>query len=157
MKRSVLGVLAVGAIGLLDLTTLDFASATVYRCIGPSGKSIYTDSPAQLNQCTPVHTGSASESVSTPSSSQISPNIPNTMPGSPSQPAPPPDAMVNLPTEASVLAPATAGGDRANERCLPGLNPLNPFTVTCQPPDAAPPPSPPMPPMPPMPPPQISP
>src|SRR5437016_9753236 len=43
------------ALGLVTLMVAQSASALMYECLDPSGRSIFTDSPSQADHCVVVH------------------------------------------------------------------------------------------------------
>lgn len=110
--------------------------AAVYRCLDHAGVSIYTDSPAQLDHCAPLGSASSAtttiRSVDAGHSTVAGPDpwtvAPATMPPeeSPSDPLPGQPAMGASP-------PAAVPSTEASGACIPGINPLNPFTVVCGP------------------------
>ena len=112
--------------------------AGLYECRDPSGAPIYTDSPAQLEHCQPVASGGASRLGlvgGTPPSSSPAPAGAGTEP-TPPFPSPPvfspgtPDAGSPTITPTGGLAPSsgTPAGVSEEVPCIPGVNPLNPFS-----------------------------
>lgn len=116
--------------------------AAVYRCVDGTGNSIFTDSPAQLDQCAPLQTGHAS-SVTTTIRSVEPGHVPAVTPTAPDLSTTLPTATVpgDTPSDSALSQPVTAASPPAvvpsadgSVRCAPGINPLNPLTVVCGPP-----------------------
>ena len=118
------------------------ASAGLYECHDPSGAPIYTDSPAQLERCQPVASGDTSRLGLVGGTSPSTPPAPE-----PINSFPPPEAPAPLipdPGSATIAPPGgLAGGTSDAPPCVPGINPLNPFSgPPCDtPPHTAPPPT----------------
>jgi len=117
------------------------AYAAVYRCIDGTGSSIFTDSPAQLDQCAPLLTGNASSvattirSVEPGHTATVTPTALDPSMTVPAAIAPgdtPFDPGFTQPAT-SVSSPAVVPNADAFVRCIPGVNPLNPLTVLCGP------------------------
>ena len=141
MKRSICWMTILGGNSLASFLYSDPAQAMFYRCLQPSGGSIYTDSPVQLDQCTLVPDGN--DSVSTVGGSQNggpvfsappSYPLPDPMMAHPS-PIPAPMefslGMPNVPPLNQNLMPPEAATTQSTVTCTPGLNPLNPMTMRC--------------------------
>ena len=117
-------------------------TAGLYECRDESGAAIYTDSPAQLDRCQPVASGGTSRlglvGGTLPSSSPA-PSVaaPEPAPSYPPSPVPFPIAPgAGLPAIAPPegLVPSGGypagfvGGASEGPPCVPGINPLNPYS-----------------------------
>lgn len=99
-------VLIAATLGLSGLT--DRTSAATFECVDPSGRKVFTDSPAQLEKCTPLALGGkAGPSASfTPSPPPVTPETFTPSPSFstpampvPAQPEPPQDYAAPMPPE----------------------------------------------------------
>lgn len=132
------------------------ASATMYECAGAGGTRIYTDSPAQLKNCTSLGGGGASQGGPTgmplPAPAMPSPALmpmptdsqqgvdlnkaPSYFPGAMvPPPGTPPVADRDIGLPPIPPAPmAAAPGESAPARCSSSINPFNPLmAVPCAP------------------------
>jgi len=126
-------------LGLL-LASSETTAGSLYRCVTNNEGTIYTDNPAQLEQCSPITASGAVTSLAT-----VSSGGPPT--GAPPDPLPmtqmPPDTTVMMPPPGS--PPPTIDAPPPNtmpnsQPCPVGLNPLNPFSAPpCPTTDATPP------------------
>ena len=111
------------AMSLAGLLFTHEATAGLYQCRTDDGL-VYTDTPAQLKQCTPLgqHSGSGSLGlVGGPTTG----TTPATAPVLPQPMSPPPlDASPMLPPPPSAPPSETA----APTPCTTGINPLNPLS-----------------------------
>ena len=104
------------------------ASAGLYECRNPAGAPIFTDSPAQLEHCQPVASGGTSQSA--PQAPEPIPSYPPPEAPSPISPDPGSSAIASP----GGLAPSggypagVPGGSSEDPPCMPGINPLNPFS-----------------------------
>jgi len=143
-------VFIVGAMcSLACLLAVQPGRATLYQCESPSGGSLYTDSPTQLQRCTPIATSSAGAPPSAPVYVPPPPYIPAAVPSAessmshmPVSEASPPMGPEALPSEGSPMPSApgapTPSALQAIQPCMPSMNPLNPMGWTnCPPPNAA--------------------
>lgn len=104
------------------------SAASLYECHNESGKSLYTDSPAQLDQCKPVQFGQP-HNVANPSSGTAAMQ-PDVQPAA-STPVPADNGVVTQ--AASQDSAVTNGPSPTTGGCPAGLNPLNPFSSpACQ-------------------------
>jgi hypothetical protein len=128
-----------GLVGLVMLATIwapGSSRAGFYECRAASGAPIYTDSPAQLDQCRPVASGGSSHVGLVGGASSAPTPLPTPAPiTSPSMPLPtrPSDPQWHVPELSDGLIPPStspgglADGSAGAPPCLPGINPLNPF------------------------------
>ena len=162
MKRARIHCAIVAAAGLSMAAGVCEVSATMYECGGKTGPRIFTDSPAQLENCVPLggpnssgaNVGGANYAVpaAPPPYSTVPP--PPVMPANAGQPvdldkppsyfpqpmplppgAPPaPDREIGLP--ASPPEPHAAATPEATgpQRCASSINPFNPLMTTPCPP-----------------------
>jgi hypothetical protein len=120
--------------GLLLLTMLaggSPAGATMYQCVDASGAMVYTDSAAQLRNCTVLNLGMASgPSPARPSAPMNEPVMPEpAVPLPPEYPVSAPEGMM------SAEAPVPVAPPPAAQPCSPAVNPFNPFAgPPCPPP-----------------------
>lgn len=125
-KRSFSIWVTVSLVGLLFLT--QNAAGELYQCRTNDGL-IYTDTPAQLTQCTPVGQNGDTSSVG--------------VVGGPTTETVPPPAVVPLPPQPQSGSPSTSDASQAvsplpstptsealpSAPCVPGINPFNPLTA----------------------------
>ncbi len=124
-------------LGLL-LAGSETSAGALYRCVTSTEGTIYTDNPAQLEQCAPITASGAVTSLATVSS------------GGPPAGAPPdPLPVTQTPSDptASMLPPGSSpqmidvpspSATSNSPPCPVGLNPLNPFSAPpCPTADAA--------------------
>ncbi len=134
-------------IGLSMFMGAEPSGATVYRCTGPSDSLIFTDSPTQQEQCTPLPNLSPPPTTSGSGSSGRGPgdSMPFSGTGVTEVPVPeserPPDAgkieTQAIPPPQNTAAPEPAGqesgsmfgakGDGDSQKRLLYINPLNPL------------------------------
>ena len=103
---------------------------TLYHCETPDHRMVYTDSPAQLDQCMPVTFTQPHSTVNTnpggtasPPEPAITSQIPASGSPAESPAAPSTTSETSQPVSAAPAAPP----------CQPGLNPLNPLSAPpCQ-------------------------
>jgi len=103
-------------------------AGSLYRCVTDTEGTIYTDNPAQLEQCAPITANGAVTSLAT-----VSSGVPPT--GAPSDPPPmtqaPPEPSVVMsppgssPQKLDVPPPSAAPNPLP---CPDGINPLSPFS-----------------------------
>jgi hypothetical protein len=114
------------------------AWATIYQCVDASGANVFSDSAAQLPNCTVLSLGSDSV-PSTPSRPAEIFNEPEmgAGPGSLPEATPPqasasaqaiPDFAVGSPPPATELNPAAAPPP-SSQPCVSAVNPFNPFAA----------------------------
>ena len=113
----------------LLLAGSEATASSLYRCVTETEGTIYTDNPAQLEQCAPVTASGAVTSLATVSSGGPPAGAsPDPLPMSQ---APPEPTVVLSPPESSpstvVGAPSSAVPDPLP--CSDGINPLNPFSA----------------------------
>ena len=102
------------------------SAGSLYECHNESGKSLYTDSPAQLDQCKPVQFGQP-HNVANPASGNSATQPEVQPPASVAGDTSPASQAANSDSIAVSGPPSTTAG------CPAGLNPLNPFsTPGCQ-------------------------
>jgi hypothetical protein len=125
-------------LGLL-LASSETIAGSLYRCVTNNEGTIYTDNPAQLEQCSPITASGAVTSLATVSSGS---------PPTGASPDPPPMTQA-LPDPTVVMPPAgmppppidmpPPNTTPNSQPCPVGLNPLNPFSAPpCPTADAAP-------------------
>ena len=110
-------------------------ASSLYRCVTETEGVIYTDNPAQLDQCAPITASGAVTSLATVSSGGLQAGAP---------PTPPP--MTQTPTEPTVVmsppgsspqttdVPPSNAVPNSSVPCPVGMNPLNPFSAPPCPP-----------------------
>jgi hypothetical protein len=104
-------------------------AGSLYRCVMETGGTIYTDNPAQLNQCSPIAGSGAITSLATVSSG--GPPM-GRLPDPPPVPQVQPEPMVtilpseSLPPVAAVLPSSSAPNPLP---CPDGINPINPYSA----------------------------
>jgi hypothetical protein len=127
MTRLVTIGLPAGLTLVLLLADSGASAGSLYRCVTDREGTIYTDNPAQLEQCTPMTASGAVTSLATVSSG--GPPIGALPDPPPVTPAPPEPTVAILPPDSSpstiAVAPPSAAPDALP--CPVGLNPLNPF------------------------------
>ena len=132
-------------------------AAGLYECRTESGALMYTDSPAQFARCQPVASGGTSRlglvggphppaslppAAAAPDTNAASPVLPI-----PTQMQPATGPSLGAPSDGLVSTGASpvgvAGGASEGPPCIPGINPLNPYSAPpCDmPPQAGPQPS----------------
>ena len=125
------------------------AWATLYQCTDSSGAEVFTDSPAQLQQCMPVTTDTTEATASPPLRSLAKPEQGQETASPPSAQTSdhaggPPRPSQTAPPAPQVSGPHSAGPERgpepppppsASQPCMPSLNnPLDPLhPVPCPP------------------------
>ena len=107
---------------------------SLYRCVTETEGIIYTDNPAQLEQCTPITASGAVTSLATVSSD--GPPTPRP-PDPPPMTQPPPEPAVVISPQGSApqttdVPPPSAGP--TTPPCPVGVNPLNPLSAPPCPP-----------------------
>lgn len=113
----------------LLLTGSEAAAGSLYRCVTETEGTIYTDNPAQLEQCAPITASGAVTSLATVSSGSPPIGAPPDLP--PLTQAPSEPTVTILPPE-SFPSTITAAPSSAAPNPLPcpdGINPLNPFSA----------------------------
>lgn len=135
------------------------AAGSLYRCVTETEGTIYTDNPAQLEQCSPITASGAVTSLATgPAGNTPAGAFPAPQPMTQ---APPEPTVVMSPAESPPAMITTPPPDAASSPlpCPVGINPLNPLsappcpnadavppaTITMPPPQDAPPAIPPQP------------
>lgn len=110
-------------------------AGSLYRCVTETEGTIYTDNPAQLQQCAPITASGAVTSLATVSSG-----------GPPAGTPPNPSPMTQAPAEPTVVmspqvpspqmtdVPPPNAGVPTAPPCPVGMNPLNPFSAPPCPP-----------------------
>jgi hypothetical protein len=103
--------------------------AGLYECRDSSGAPIYTDSPAQLERCQPVAGGTSRLGLVGSPNASASPGA------GPLTSSPPPTSepvSSVAPTNGGLVpsgsSSAVASGSSDTPLCIPGINPLNPFS-----------------------------
>ena len=131
MTRLVTIGLPAGLTLVLLLADSGASAGSLYRCVTDREGTIYTDNPAQLEQCAPMTASGAVTSLATVSS------------GGPPSGAPPDlTPVTQIPPESSpsTIAEAPPSAAPTPLPCPVGLNPLNPFNAPpCPTADADPP------------------
>lgn len=158
MMRLTIGVTISFTLWLL-LAGNEAVAGSLYHCVSETEGTIYTDNPAQLEQCSPITASGAVTSLATvPSGGPPAGAFPAPLPMT--QPSPEPTVVMS-PAELSPAMIAAPPPDAAPSPlpCPVGMNPLNPFsappcpnadvvppaTITMPPPQDAPPAVPPQP------------
>lgn len=124
----------------LLLTGSETTASSLYRCVTDREGTIYTDNPAQLEQCAPITPSGAVTSLATVSSGGPPAGTPPDPP--PMTQAPPEPTVVmsppgSLPQTIDVPPPSAAPNPLP---CPDGINPLNPYSAPpCPTADVAPP------------------
>lgn len=117
----------------------DVAAGSLYRCVTDTDGTIYTDNPAQLEQCSPITASGAVTSLATvPSGGSLVGAVPVPQPMTQ---APPEPTVVMSPAESSpaMIAAPPPSDVPSPPPCPVGMNPLNPFSAPpCPTADAAP-------------------
>lgn len=112
----------------LLFTGSETIAGSLYRCVTDTEGTIYTDNPAQLEQCAPITPSGAVTSLATVSSG--GPSTSTSPDPLPMTQAPPESTVVMSPPGSSPptidLAPPSAAPNSLP--CPVGLNPLNPFS-----------------------------
>lgn len=123
--------------------------ATLYECQEESGGKIFTDSPAQLEDCKPLKSIGSASSGSTPSVRPSQPNVrrpqrPYPAQASPGSPRTPPRTAAQirrqqqLRRQSPAPGPSRQSGPRekaaAQPRCTSAVNQLNPLLAAPCPP-----------------------
>ena len=109
-------------------------AGSLYRCVTATEGTIYTDNPAQLEQCAPITASGAVTSLATVSSG-----------GPPAGTSPDPSPMTQAPPEPTVVLSPPGSAPQTTDVPLPnvaptappcpvGMNPLNPFSAPSCPP-----------------------
>lgn len=168
MRRGGKGVIILMVSAMPLLIAVGIAWPALYRCEDRSGATVFTDSQAQLKNCTPIHIElppaerdhSSSKSDGKPEepaptsppegpSGSISPpplaqsSAPFSLPAErPSVPAPSPSPPLGAAPSPSGVAPSHFGAGPAGPPCASTVNPLNPFASPCLPTTPQPQPSP---------------
>ncbi len=114
----------VSLVGLLLLT--QDAAGELYQCRTNDGL-IYTDTPAQLTQCTPIVESNGTSSVGIVAG-PIRNIAPPTVPALPDlqQERPPISEATPVHSDTAVPSPESLN----LKPCVPGLNPFNPLTIS---------------------------
>lgn len=115
-------------LGLL-LTGSETTAGSLYRCVTTTEGTIYTDNPAQLEQCAPITASGAVTSLATVSSGEPSTSAPPD-PLPMTQALPDPTVVMSPPgssPQAIDMPPPSAAPN--SQPCPVGLNPLNPFSA----------------------------
>ena len=100
--------------------------ATLYQCTDASGAQIFTDSPTQLEKCTPMKPSIAAKP---PSRSSPPKRAPRTRRSQQVRPAPP--AQRTQPSAERKVRPRRKQPEAA-QRCANPINPLNPLlSIPC--------------------------
>ena len=124
----------------LLLASNEAAAGSLYRCVTETEGTIYTDNPAQLEQCSPITASGAVTSLATgPAGNTSAGAFPAPLPMT--QPPPEPTVVLS-PAEWSPAMIAAPPPDVAPSPlpCPVGMNPLNPFSPPpCPNADAVPP------------------
>lgn len=112
----------------------EVTAGSLYRCVTDTEGTIYTDNPAQLDQCAPITASGAVTSLATVSSGGPPAGTPPT-PSPVTQPPPEPTVVISPPG----TAPQTIDVPPSNVApsalpCPIGMNPLNPFSAPPCPP-----------------------
>lgn len=124
---------------VLLLAGSEATAGSLYRCVTDHEGTIYTDNPAQLEQCAPITASGAVTSLATVSSGGPPAGAPPDPP--PMMQAPPEPTIVMSPPGSSpqtidVPPPSAAPNPLP---CPEGINPLNPYSAPpCPAADAAP-------------------
>lgn len=119
-------IVSVSLVGWLVVTP--DAAGELYQCRTQDG-SIYTDTPAQLSQCTPLdHQGGTSPLGLVGGPSVGSPPPSTSVPASPPPPPENPSTPTALPTPPLPAAPSP-DTTATPAPCAPALNPWNPLTA----------------------------
>lgn len=109
------------------------AAATMYQCVDASGAMVYTDSAAQLRNCTALNLDMASgpSSATKPSAPMSEPVMPEPAVPLPQEfPVPGAEGMMSAEAPVPVAPPPGA------QPCSPAVNPFNPFAgPPCPPPE----------------------
>ncbi len=136
-RLSIIGFPISLTLGLL-LAGSETIAGSLYRCVTDRDGIIYTDNPAQLEQCAPITASGAVTSLATvPSGGPLT--------GAPPDPFPMPQALPE-PTAGMIppgSSPQTFDAPPPNtapnsQPCPVGMNPLNPFSAPpCPTADAA--------------------
>lgn len=118
----------------LLLAGSEATAGSLYRCVTDTEGTIYTDNPAQLEQCTPITASGAVTSLATVSSGGAPAG---TLPDPPQITPPPPEPTVVISPLGS--SPQTIDVPPSNAvpnppPCPVGMNPLNPFNAPPCPP-----------------------
>lgn len=116
-------VMIAGTTFLLLLPASTFGG--LFECTDGSGARVFTDRPAQLRRCTPLSVNSAPASSPAPQAATAHP-YQETLPMA-IDPPPPPFLGQPDPTEQPSGAPQQPPA--AVQPCMPGYNPLNPFSA----------------------------
>ncbi|MEQ1794760.1 MAG: hypothetical protein ABL970_11260 [Nitrospira sp.] len=123
----------------INAWTAPLVDASLYECRDASGALIYTDSPAQLDRCQPIASGGTSRLGLVGGASASAPQTSEPVSSFPPPIAPPPVvepglAVIPPAMPTGGLAPSggapvgLAGGSANAPPCMPGINPLNPFS-----------------------------
>ena len=130
----------VGLTLLLLLADSGASAGSLYRCVMETEGTIYTDNPAQLDQCSPIAASGAVTSLATvPSGGPPAGAFPAP---APMTQAPPEPTVVMSPAESSpaMIAAPPPSAAPSPLPCPVGMNPLNPFSAPpCPNADAVPP------------------
>ena len=107
----------------------DAGAGSLYRCVTEKEGIIYTDNPAQLNQCAPITASGAVTSLATVPSDGPPAGTPPTPPPV-TQPPPEPTVVMSPPPGSSPPISDVAPSSRAPNAppCPVGINPLNPLS-----------------------------
>ena len=106
------------------------AAGSLYRCVTDTEGTIYTDNPAQLEQCSPITASGAVTSLATvPSGGPPIGVVPEPLPMIQTLPEP---TVVMSPAELSPAMNAAPPPSAAPSPppCAVGMNPLNPFSTS---------------------------
>jgi hypothetical protein len=116
------------ALGLLFADN-EATAGSLYRCVTSTEGTIYTDNPAQLEQCTPITASGAVTSLATmPSGGPPTGTSPDPLPMA--QALPDPTVVMSPPGSSPQtidMPPPSAAPN--SPPCPVGMNPLNPFSA----------------------------
>lgn len=128
--------LPVGLAIAVLLSPAGSAAGGLYQCVTNGAAPIYTDTPAQLEHCTPIPASGAVTSLATVSSGHPPTG---SVPDLPTMTPVPTQQTAELPASdltPSTLAPVPLSTTAAPLPCPVGINPLNPFShPLCSDPD----------------------
>ncbi len=125
-----LGIVGISLILFWSILGLPIVFATLYSCVSSTGTTIYTDSPAQLRDCTPLSLDHPDSTSSPRDRSQgripdpvRQENVPNT---SSNDQQDLPSVKKKLPAQRNEI-PAQSIPSPATSPCVSPVNPLNPL------------------------------
>lgn len=115
-----------------DLFAASPVTAGLFECRNESGAPIYTDSPAQLDRCQPVASGGNSRLGLVGGAPPSSSHAPTATPSEPVASFPPPAVppLMSPESGSTAIAPTEGlvSGSSEEPPCVPGINPLHPFS-----------------------------